>query len=875
MKKTIILSFILLYFVFNGFSQQNKLSIPLEKVIKQKGSESEYYKINIFLKAKANIDSLQNDFIKNKVPVKDRPELVRRLLTRTASASQQAILAKINAIMKEEGECAANIHTLWIVNMMVLDAKPSLITKLALRDDIDLIGLDNSYMLSPVEPIIAKGSSNKSPNGKEQGLIAINAPAMWALGYSGRGRVSGSVDTGVWPNHPAIKNHFLANYYPLSQCWFPFDSDVPVDKSESHGTHTVGITMGLEDATHDTIGVAFNAHFICTDPIVQVLADVKPMSTIMEAFEWMLNPDGDTTTTNDVPDAINNSWGKNYTPGDSTYCDPMGFVGSVFNAIEAAGIACVFSAGNSGPDSMTIGSPQMAVYNEVNSFTVGSVNANIAGNPISTFSSRGPTPCNVTGTLSIKPEVVAPGENVRSSIGQSDYAVYSGTSMAGPHVTGSVLLLKEAFPYLSGHDILYALYQSAVDLGVPGEDNTYGRGMIDVFAAYNYLAQTNTPVPPLKRTYDIAINEIITPSDVFYCNKTFIPKVSFINYGDSALHGATFFYKLNNEPEQSIHWSGNLLTNQSDTITLNPITALSTGDYELNIRIVNDSNVVEWDRFNNSRIARFNIRDERTLPYYEDFETGNIKNADWLTSNPDISITWDTIAAAGLTGSTHSAYINYSNYTPLASQKDGILSPVLNIPDSNSVTLEFELAYHFSGLADTLKVKASTDCGATYPYILYSKAGAALSTSTINSSSFAPFTAADWRLETANITQLKNMKVMLMVEGTNRHGNNLYIDNIHVYAGNNTYVPEFKFDANVNVYPNPFGKNINIEYKEQQLSNIQIKVYNIIGEEIYTSNIEKQKQGSLTIDMQQYKAGVYFIKYIDDKGNKNFKVIKQ
>ena len=114
-----------------------------------------------------------------------------------------------------------------------------------------------------------------------------------------------------------------------------------------------------------------------------------------------------------------------------------------------------------------------------------------------------------------------------------------------------------------------------------------------------------------------------------------------------------------------------------------------------------------------------------------------------------------------------------------------------------------------------------------------------------------------------------------MLEGTNRHGNNLYIDNIHVYAGNNTYVPELKFDANVNVYPNPFGKNINIEYKEQQLTNIQIKVYNIVGEEIYTTNIEKQKQGTLSIDMQQYKAGVYFIKYIDDKGSKNFKVIKQ
>ncbi len=875
MKRSLTLSFILIFFASFCYSQQNKLSIPLEKAIKAKGATVEYFKINIFLSSKANIDSLQNEFIKNNTPVKDRPELVRRLLTRTASQSQQAILDKINSINKEEGECAINIETLWIVNMLVLDAKPSLINKLALRNDIDLIGLDNSYMLSPIDPIIGGGTSNKSPNGKEQGLIAINAPAMWAMGYTGRGRISGSVDTGVWSDHPAISNNWLGNYYPLSHCWLAFDSDVPADKSESHGTHTVGITMGLDRSTHDTIGVAYNAHFICTDPIVQVLADVKLMTSLMFAFQWMLNPDGDTNTTSDVPDAINNSWGKDFTPGDSSYCDPTGYVMATFNALEAAGIACVFSAGNSGPNPTTIGSPQMIVINEVNSFTVGSVNANVTGNPISSFSSHGPTPCNVAPALKIRPEVVAPGENVRSSISHNSYGNYSGTSMAAPHVTGSVLLLKEAFPYLSGHDILEAIYHTAVDLGVAGEDNTYGNGMIDVYAAYNYLAQTHTPVPPMKRTYDIAINNISNPTGVFYCNKTFTPKVSFINYGDSVLHGAKIYYKLNNEPEQFIHWTGDLLKNQLDSVTLNSITAQGTGDYELNVRIVNDSNVTEWDNFNNRRITRFNIRDEKTLPYYEGFETGNVKNNDFIVNNPDFSITWDTIATLGLVGSTHSAYMKYSAYTPLNNQKDAILSPVLKIPDSASVTMKFDLAYQFSGLADTLKVWASTDCGATYPYLLYVKAGAALSTTSQTSSNFVPATAADWRKETIDLTQLKNKTVLLMIEGTNRHGNNLYIDNLHIYAGNNTFVPEYNFDAKVNVYPNPFNNNISVDFLEHQTSDIHIKVYNIIGEEIYSTNILKQKQGTINIDLQQYKAGVYFIKYMDDKGSKNFKIIKQ
>ena len=107
--------------------------------------------------------------------------------------------------------------------------------------------------------------------------------------------------------------------------------------------------------------------------------------------------------------------------------------------------------------------------------------------------------------------------NVRSCIDQNNYANYNGTSMAGPHATGAVLLLKEAFPNVSGEDILLALYYSAIDLGDIGEDNTYGMGMIDVLGAYNYLAQTYTPTPPNSIPYDLMITEILSPTNNIQC----------------------------------------------------------------------------------------------------------------------------------------------------------------------------------------------------------------------------------------------------------------------------------------------------------------------------------------------------------------------
>ncbi|MEZ4847463.1 MAG: S8 family serine peptidase [Bacteroidia bacterium] len=70
--------------------------------------------------------------------------------------------------------------------------------------------------------------------------------------------------------------------------------------------------------------------------------------------------------------------------------------------------------------------------------------------------------------LLIKPEVSAPGTSVRSSIPGGAYDQKTGTSMSAPHVTGAILLLKEAFPYLSRADIKLALC-SATDLGAPGK----------------------------------------------------------------------------------------------------------------------------------------------------------------------------------------------------------------------------------------------------------------------------------------------------------------------------------------------------------------------------------------------------------------------
>ncbi len=347
--------------------------------------ENQSIPIMVILENAVDIPALKAEFQAKKTPVSERPRLVMRALKERAELTQPSLL---NAIL-ENGFDVPQIQTYWISNSISLMASPALIDFLQSRDDVVLIGLHEAEF-SLIEPKNSKGENQKSIDGTEPGLRAIGAPELWALGYSGLGRLGLTFDTGIWHDHPALADRFLPNMMPLSSTWYAYDSPTPVDKSSSHGTHVSGIMLGLDPANNDTIGVAPAAYLIATDPIVSNLADIKPLGELMLGYQWSLNPDGDESTSSDVPDVINNSWGRDNDVVDMGWTTCPDLVIPVLDAVLAAGIANVFSAGNEGPNPMTIGVPHNINTGLVNSFTVAAVNGNVAANwPVATFSSRG------------------------------------------------------------------------------------------------------------------------------------------------------------------------------------------------------------------------------------------------------------------------------------------------------------------------------------------------------------------------------------------------------------------------------------------------------------------------------------------------------
>lgn len=124
--------------------------------------------------------------------------------------------------------------------------------------------------------------------------------------------------------------------------------------------------------------------------------------------------------------------------------------------------------------------------------TVGSVGISTPFD-ISPDSSRGPvTIKNPEPALRFKPDICAPTNVQVSGVGKFPVS-FPGTSAAAPHVAGVIAQLWGNFPDVPRDDIKKAIYNSAVDLGSSGWDETYGYGLIDAVRAFQYLSEDYKP----------------------------------------------------------------------------------------------------------------------------------------------------------------------------------------------------------------------------------------------------------------------------------------------------------------------------------------------------------------------------------------------
>ncbi|MET7927149.1 S8 family serine peptidase [Streptomyces sp. NPDC005349] len=373
-------------------------------------------------------------------------------------------------------------QSFWIANALKVTGGARLVDDLAARSDVASIVKEHHYKLDATESAVSGAATDADPVTPEWGVKDIKADQVWdQYDDRGEGIVIANVDSGVQYDHPALKANYRGNngdgsfthdynwYDPTGQC----PTSAPCDNN-GHGTHTMGTMVGAGG-----VGVAPGAKWIAAKGCESSSCSD---SSLLAAGQWILAPTdhtGQNPRPDLAPDIVNNSWGG----GDTT------FYQDIVEAWNAAGIFEAFASGNDG-DGVTC-STGHAPGSQAPAYGVGAYDVN---GRIADFSGFGPS--RLDGSM--KPNISAPGVNVRSTWPGNTYKAISGTSMATPHVAGAVALLWSSAPSLIGNiDATRALLNEGarnVDDthcgGTADANNVWGEGKLDIFASVDEAPHT-------------------------------------------------------------------------------------------------------------------------------------------------------------------------------------------------------------------------------------------------------------------------------------------------------------------------------------------------------------------------------------------------
>ena len=310
------------------------------------------------------------------------------------------------------------------------------------------------------------------------GIAQIGAQHAWARGNAGDNVLVAVVDDGLDLVNTEFMGRISQDAYDL------VDNDKVPQAGGKHGTHVSG-TIGAGLNQYGVVGVAPAAHLLPIRAFDDKGVAAGGEVTLARALDHARDHKAL---------VVNNSWALSVpitaVSSEAALKFLPNLIPSIRKSVEA-GQVLVFATGNDGfPDAgLVSGLPALFPDLIRGVIAVGAVDGK---NAIADFSNR----CGMAAQWC----VVAPGVDILSTVPGGGYEKLSGTSMAAPHVSGAVALLIELFPNLTPQEAAEILLRTTHDLGEPGIDAVYGRGLIDLERASNPVGRLTLPAPTTPQT---------------------------------------------------------------------------------------------------------------------------------------------------------------------------------------------------------------------------------------------------------------------------------------------------------------------------------------------------------------------------------------
>src|SRR2546422_1193874 len=383
------------------------------------------------------------------------------------------------------------LHRFWLTNSIVVAADAATLRDIAQYPAVERIHANYQVTLPPEEA----GQAEPAQGPYEWNIERVRAPDAWALGFRGEGVRVCITDTGVDVTHPDLAGRYLTlnptdPTYPGG--WIELDGNANIVPGSTphdtlgHGTHVSGIVAG-DSLGGTAIGVAPGATLMMA---LVIPGGFATFAQLIGGIEWCVNPLDQFGTPTGLPGNVQSmSWGI---PDDQPHPE---FLDPIKNSLLADSIPVV-ATGNEGEG---FGRTPGTIWG---AFGIGATNI---ADQVPFWSSglqvnwpNPPTDWPFFGyypATYLKPDFSAPGENIKSTLPGNSYGFLSGTSMATPHVAGTVAMMVQASAFSITPEQAYLnLQNSVVDFGAPGQDTRFGYGRLDAYQAVLLSMLGNTGV---------------------------------------------------------------------------------------------------------------------------------------------------------------------------------------------------------------------------------------------------------------------------------------------------------------------------------------------------------------------------------------------
>ncbi len=386
---------------------------------------------------------------------------------------------------------------------------------------------------------------------------------------------------------------------------------------------------------------------------------------------------------------------------------------------------------------------------------------------------------------------------------------------------------------------------------------------------YDGLVTSNGCQPVVLYNNDASAYSILSPTQTV-CS-TFDPVIVLKNWGSNPLTSCDISYYVDANTPTVYHWTGNLVSIATDTITF-PSMTVTPGTHTFTCETSLPNATTDSQISNDQSISNFTaLGTGLAIPYSQGFESTTFVPAFWSLVNSDADYTWQRTTNAFSSG-TACAMMDNVNYYNSYGQIDEMIMRPLDLTTVANPSMSFDYAYTYYNqtnppvlYTDTFTVLISVDCGQTFS-VIYKKGGAQLATvpPVPDGPAFIP-ASSDWRTEYISLAPyMTSTNAIIKFRNTSGWGNDLYLDNINL--GNALGIQSVDLNSSVTLFPNPTNGNVFVNVDLPAAENITIHVFDVMGRNVYVVQKYNSYGGTIDLDLSNQSNGVYFVEVKTDHG---------